>query len=250
MNKFVKKSHKGFTIIQLVIGMLIFAILTGIAFYGVSVYTKQANETRVDSDLGTFEVALKDYMLNNQNACSDGTLNLVSLNNYLTDENKVMKQGGTEAAPAATAPDEKSEVGRSVLKDPWGHEYYIVIDNNEDEPATATPGINSRDNAYIYVYTAGKDGRASDNADQKAGKTFTYKGATALVGDVKSPSFATDAIEADQKKDDSVLVVSYHDGEVYSHVYQPSDLHDDKATCTAGNYDGKFNAQIIPFIVK
>ena len=55
--------RKGFTIIQLVIGMLIFAILTGIAFFGISIYTAQANETRVASDLGTSEVAIKDYML-------------------------------------------------------------------------------------------------------------------------------------------------------------------------------------------
>ena len=37
--------------------MLIFAILTGIAFFGISIYTAQDNETRVASDLGTFEVA-------------------------------------------------------------------------------------------------------------------------------------------------------------------------------------------------
>ena len=79
--------RKGFTIIQLVIGMLIFAILTGIAFFGISIYTAQANETRVASDLGTFEVAIKDYILNNPGACSDGTLNPVGLNHYLTKEN-------------------------------------------------------------------------------------------------------------------------------------------------------------------
>ena len=256
MNKFVKKSHKGFTIIQLVIGMLIFAILTGIAFYGVSVYTKQANETRVDSDLGTFEVAIKDYMLNNANACSDGTLNVYSLNSYLTDENKVVGASG-----AALAETNKTNVlGRSVLKDPWGHEYYIRIDNNEDrtdtgaDPAAATPtkGVMSKDNAYIYVYTAGKDGRASDAADQKGAAPVKHAKETgeAATGSVVSPSAATDATEADQKKDDSVLVVSYHDGEVYSHVYQPSDLHDDKVTCDNGNYTGAFGGKEIPFIVK
>ena len=198
MNKFMKKAHKGFTIIQLVIGMLIFAILTGIAFYGVSVYTAQANETRVDSDLSTFEVAIKDYMLNNAKACSDGTLSLANLDHYLTDENKTKSTdiihalGTNETAAKFGA----SAIGVSTLTDPWGHEYRIVIANDVDADKTdhadkAADGAKGTDRAMIYVYTCGKDSKGA--------------------GD-------------DTKHDDSVLCVQYSDGEVYSRVYQPSDV--------------------------
>lgn len=198
MNKFMKKSHKGFTIIQLVIGMLIFAILTGIAFYGVSVYTAQANETRVDSDLGTFEVAIKDYMLNNADKCSDGSLSLDKLNEYLTDENKLKSTGivhELDSTQETAAKFGASEIGVSTLTDPWGHEYRIVIANDTDSDAAdaadkAAPDAKGTDRAEIYVYTCGKDSRAAGG---------------------------------DTKEDDSVLVVQYSDGEVYSRVYQPAD---------------------------
>ena len=176
MNKFMKKAHKGFTIIQLVIGMLIFAILTGIAFYGVSVYTAQANETRVDSDLSTFEVAIKDYMLNNAKACSDGTLSLANLDHYLTDENKhkdadishqLDDTNETAAAFGASA------IGVSTLTDPWGHEYRIVIANDvdagkADHADKAADGAKGTDRAVIYVYTCGKDSKAAGRDSKRA----------------------------------------------------------------------------------
>ena len=186
MNKFMKKAHKGFTIIQLVIGMLIFAILTGIAFYGVSVYTAQANETRVDSDLSTFEVAIKDFMLNNAGKCSDGKLTLDGLNAYLTDENKAAANALTGEVTLATDPAGKELGALSTLTDPWGHAYRVVIMNNTDGAADI-----GTDSAKIYVYTMGKDGKGG---------------------------------AADTKNDDSVLCVQYSDGEVFSRVYQPSDL--------------------------
>ena len=220
MNKCMKKAHKGFTIIQLVIGMLIFAILTGIAFYGVSVYTAQANETRVDSDLSTFEVAIKDYMLNNAKACSDGTLSLANLDHYLTDENKhkdadISHQldATNETATAFGA----SAIGVSTLTDPWGHEYRIVIANDVDADKAdhadkAADGAKGTDRAVIYVYTCGKDSKAAG-------------------GDTKS--------------DDSVLCVQYSDGEVFSRVYQPSDVKNGSIqapACTA--FAGKMSKTI------
>lgn len=208
MNKFMKKSHKGFTIIQMVIGMLIFAILTGIAFYGVSVYTAQANETRVDSDLGTFEVAIKDYMLNNVNKCSDGNLDLAGLNEYLTEENKVTAGSLTgevvDAAASAANKNDTTLGGKSTLKDPWGHEYRVVIMNDTDGAANI-----GTDSAKIYVYTIGKDN-----------------------------TFASD------KKDDSVLVVQYSDGEVYSRVYQPSDVKNGSIKSNEFNFEGKMSTDI------
>ena len=186
MNKFMKKAHKGFTIIQLVIGMLIFAILTGIAFYGVSVYTAQANESRVDSDLSTFEVAIKDFMLNNAGKCSDGKLTMAGLDQYLTDENKT-KTGDLSGEVTLAAEPAGKELGAlSTLTDPWGHEYRVVIMNNVDADANI-----GTDGAKIFVYTMGKDGKGGN---------------------------------VDTKGDDSVLCVQYSDGEVFSRVYQPSDL--------------------------
>ena len=208
MNKFMKKAHKGFTIIQLVIGMLIFAILTGIAFYGVSVYTAQANETRVDSDLSTFEVAIKDYMLNNVGKCSDGKLDIAGLNAYLTDENKATQKALTVAddgiAAAIKSSTEKNDAGVSTLVDPWSHAYRIVIMNDTDGAADI-----GTDSAKIYVSTMGKAGKG-----------------------------------AGDKTDDSVLCVQYSDGEVFSRVYQPSDVKNGSLKANEFAFAGKMDTGI------
>ena len=207
--------RKGFTIIQLVIGMLIFAILTGIAFFGISVYTAQANETRVASDLGTFEVAIKDYMLNNPGACSDGTLNPVGLNHYLTKENTLALNEadpnkddlGTEISVAAGVKSEAAYKKLSVLEDPWGHQYRVVIRNNADRTTEdGEYGAKGTDRAFIYVYSMGKDGKGAAN---------------------------------DSKQDDSVLCVQYSDGEVYSRSYLPSDGKNQAITAPAYTYWNK-----------
>ena len=207
--------RKGFTIIQLVIGMLIFAILTGIAFFGISVYTAQANETRVASDLGTFEVAIKDYMLNNPGACSDGTLNPVGLNHYLTKENTLALDEvdpnkddlGTEISVAAGVKSEAAYKKLSVLEDPWGHQYRVVIRNNADRTTEdGEYGAKGTDRAFIYVYSMGKDGKGASN---------------------------------DTKQDDSVLCVQYSDGEVYSRSYLPSDGKNQAIAAPAYTYWNK-----------
>ena len=207
--------RKGFTIIQLVIGMLIFAILTGIAFFGISVYTAQANETRVASDLGTFEVAIKDYMLNNPGACSDGTLNPVGLNHYLTKENALALDEtdpnkddlGSEISVAAGVKSEAAYKKLSVLEDPWGHQYRVVIRNNADRTTEEGEyGAKGTDRAFIYVYSMGKDGKGAAN---------------------------------DTKQDDSVLCVQYSDGEVYSRSYLPSDGKNQAVTAPAYTYWNK-----------
>ena len=207
--------RKGFTIIQLVIGMLIFAILTGIAFFGISVYTAQANETRVASDLGTFEVAIKDYMLNNPGACSDGTLSPVGLNHYLTKENTLALDEadpnkddlGSEISVAAGVKGEVAYKKLSVLEDPWGHRYRVVIRNNADRTTEEGEyGAKGTDRAFIYVYSMGKDGKGAAN---------------------------------DTKQDDSVLCVQYSDGEVYSRAYLPSDGKNQAITAPAYTYWNK-----------
>ena len=195
--------------------MLIFAILTGIAFFGISIYTAQANETRVASDLGTFEVAIKDYMLNNPGACSDGTLNPVGLNHYLTKENTLALDEadpnkddlGTEISVAAGVKNEAVYKKLSVLEDPWGHQYRVVIRNNADRTTEEGEyGAKGTDRAFIYVYSMGKDGKGAAN---------------------------------DTKQDDSVLCVQYSDGEVYSHTYLPSDGKNQAVTAPAYTYWNK-----------
>ena len=207
--------RKGFTIIQLVIGMLIFAILTGIAFFGISIYTAQANETRVASDLGTFEVAIKDYMLNNPGACSDGTLSPAGLNHYLTKENTIALDEadpnkddlGAEISVAVGVKGEAAYKKLSVLEDPWGHQYRVVIRNNADRTTEdGEYGAKGTDRAFIYVYSMGKDGKGAAN---------------------------------DTKQDDSVLCVQYSDGEVYSHSYLPSDGKNQAIAAPAYTYWNK-----------
>ena len=195
--------------------MLIFAILTGIAFFGISVYTAQANETRVASDLGTFEVAIKDYMLNNPGACSDGTLSPVGLNHYLTKENTLALDEadpnkddlGSEISVAAGVKGEVAYKKLSVLEDPWGHRYRVVIRNNADRTTEEGEyGAKGTDRAFIYVYSMGKDGKGAAN---------------------------------DTKQDDSVLCVQYSDGEVYSRAYLPSDGKNQAITDPAYTYWNK-----------
>lgn len=187
--------------------MLIFAILTGIAFYGISAYTAQANETRVSSDLGTFEVAIKDYMLNNVAACSDGKLTPVGLNHYLTKENTLTSDTdadddiGSEVSVSAGAGGEASYKKLSTLEGPWEHQYRVVIRNNADRQySDGEYGAKGTDRAFVYVYSMGKDGKGVAN---------------------------------DTKQDDSVLVVQYSDGEVFSKIYLPSDSKNQSVTAPA-----------------
>lgn len=197
--------HKGFTIIQIVIAMLIFAILTSIAFLGASIYITQSNETKVKSDLSAFEVALHDYMLNDAAACVGGKLTLNGANRYLTQENAVK---ASDLSSEVTADASKNDsTGVSALLDPWGHEYRILILNDRDRKSGDNEyGAKGKNRAFIYAYTAGKDGRAG---------------------------------EEDTRQDDAVLCVQYSDGEVYSKIYLPSDGSNQSVKAPAYTYWNK-----------
>lgn len=197
--------HKGFTIIQIVIAMLIFAILTSIAFLGASIYITQSNETKVKSDLSALEVALHDYMLSDAAACVGGKLTLNGANRYLTQENAVK---ASDLSGEVTADESKNDcTGVSTLLDPWGHEYRILILNDRDRKTGDNEyGAKGKNRAFIYAYTAGKDGKAG---------------------------------EEDTRQDDAVLCVQYSDGEVYSKIYLPSDGSNQSIKAPAYTYWNK-----------
>lgn len=197
--------HKGFTIIQIVIAMLIFAILTSIAFLGASIYITQSNETKVKSDLSALEVALHDYMLSDAAACVGGKLTLNGANRYLTQENAVKT---SDLSGEVTVDESKNDcTGVSTLLDPWGHEYRILILNDRDRKSGDNEyGAKGKNRAFIYAYTAGKDGKAG---------------------------------EEDTRQDDAVLCVQYSDGEVYSKIYLPSDGSNQSIKAPAYTYWNK-----------
>ena len=201
----INVKHKGFTVLQIVVAMVIFAILTGIAFLGANIYINQSNETRVKSDLTTFEVALHDYMLNDAAACASGKLTLSGINLYLTQENAVKESDLSNEVTADASKNDRT--GISNLLDPWGHEYRILILNDRDRKTGDNEyGAQGKNRAFIYAYTAGKDGRGG---------------------------------EEDTKQDDAVLCVQYSDGEVYSKIYLPSDGSNQSITVPAYTYWNK-----------
>ena len=158
-------------------------------------------------------------MLNNVGKCSDGALNAQSLNAYLTDENLVKKVDTDGVTLKALDGSESDVTGiKSTLTDPWGHNYIVEIVNNTDKGgASADKDAKiGTDSAKIFVYTMGKDGKTDTNT-----------------------------------KDDSVLVVQYSDGEVFSRVYQPSDVKNGSIqapACTA--FAGKMDKAIYAIEVK
>lgn len=145
------KKHKGFTIIQLVIAMVIFTILTGIAFFGGSVYINQARKSDAISSLNTYETAINTAISYHKAECVDGSFDISLLNRYINADYKV---------PGEETETEGKTEGESERTDEWGTPYYIKLD-----PAQRDSVSGYHKQFYFDVVCSGKDKQIGTDDD-------------------------------------------------------------------------------------
>ena len=130
MKKKLEK-RKGFTLVEMVIALLIIGILTAIAFFGGAQLIASARDSRVTSDLRSFDTAIKQMLLENPELMNaentDGAEDL--LNRYLSEELKITS-------------------GESEKTDPWGKKYKVSYSN------TARAGGSE---FYVMVVSSGEN---------------------------------------------------------------------------------------------
>lgn len=133
-------SHKGFTLVEMLAAMVIFAALVVFAFLGIKQYIAQANATRVANDLKNYETAVTAVMMNNTDKCVAGTLTIADLNKYMGNDSVITATGASTVT------------GTTALKDPWNIPYNIEI-------------VTGTKSTTVYFYTTGKDGTAATADD-------------------------------------------------------------------------------------
>jgi len=145
MNSILNRSkkahaHKGFTLLEMVIVMILIAILIVVGFRGMKQQTARANATRVANDLKNFETAVTSVMMNNTGKCADGTLAIADLNKYMSNDSPITADGTSTV---------KGTLG---LNDPWETAYNVEI-------------VHGTKTTTVYVYTTGKDTTANTADD-------------------------------------------------------------------------------------
>lgn len=153
MALYIRREHKGFTLIHLVLAMVIFCILSGIAFWGSNVYITQANYEKVDADLQMFETNIQTAIFYNKPQITKGTFCVDTLNKYLSQEFQVTQdavQGDTSYV---------ATTGTGVYNDPWGHPYHFDV---EYDTTDQTVGVK----LSVTVASAGKDAAMGTEDDR------------------------------------------------------------------------------------
>ena len=183
-----RMNHKGFTIQELLIVMMIIAILFAAGFIGRSIYIERAKMTTLRSDFNNFEYALQQALLENPTISKKTAKDqIILLNKYLAEEIKF---------DYITADDMNTLFCKK--NDPWDMPYqlYVTADNNDKtgtyDEATGNTVDNTNDNEYrVFVKCYAKNNKSSSEA-----KTLDNDDCVLLIqmvnGDVKSATYGLD----------------------------------------------------------
>ena len=201
MSKMLKKTRKGFSLVELVIAILIIAVLVAAVFAGGSIIIRNSQISRTTSDLHNFSIAVETWMNENPSlanvtkaADNYGTLNdglVKALNSRLSEDYQLTKVA--DAAPTTnitTARDANSEVYESAKTDAWGNHYYVIL-TNDDRTAVGHSDF------FVTVVSAGPNAKTAVNA----------------------------AIN----EDDVFMLCQYTDGDVASAIYDYGDVNTQNA---------------------
>lgn len=163
------KRRKGFTIIEMVIALLIIGIITAIAFFGGGQLIASARDARVTSDFRSFDVAIKQMLLENPDLMSsENTDNSETLlNKYLSEELQITS-------------------GKSSKKDPWGELYQVSF---------STASRDGGSEFYVMVVSGGENVTIVIDAleDDDLGLIVSLKD-----GNVRSETFGLKSSEFDR----------------------------------------------------
>jgi prepilin-type N-terminal cleavage/methylation domain-containing protein len=104
MNKFAARSHKGFTLVEIMIVVAIIALLAAIAVPGFLRARKRSQASRILNDLRMIDSAVDQYAIET-NRTSGATVNVTDWTNYLKKGSLLYNSGksllGTDYGPQA-----------------------------------------------------------------------------------------------------------------------------------------------------
>ena len=194
-----RTAHKGFSLVELVIAILIIAVLVAAVFAGGSVIIKNAQISRTTSDLHNFSIAVESWMnqnptianVRNNESYKKDTALYNSFNALLAEDYKLEDVANTSNITTVQAADGGDYyIYRSKKTDAWGNAYYVVFTDQERSDLEGT----KHSEFFVEVISAGP------NAKAKIGGT-------------------EDKIDGD----DIFLVGQYTDGNVVSKIYNYDD---------------------------
>ena len=124
----MKKTQRGFTLIELMIVVVIAAILAMVSTAGYGMFVDRARAARAIGDLGDIHIALQKFLLT-----------------------------GPGGLPA-----DLSVVGLDNLRDPWGNPYqYLVVEGLANNGPVRKDKNTVPVNKQYDIYSMGKDGVTS-----------------------------------------------------------------------------------------
>ena len=172
-----KRKLSAFTLIELLIVIVIIAILASVAFPVTALVMEQARKAEAKNEVSNLVNAIKMYELEygklpfqageggesdlEMDTFQDNIISVLAGYNVdgLNPREKPFYEGKTAKNPDSEKPaggmfgsDEQLQ-----LADPWGNEYYIVIDSNYDNIIQDLPGSEGDDvRTKVAVWTKGK----------------------------------------------------------------------------------------------
>jgi general secretion pathway protein G len=127
---------RGFTVIELMLGMAIVALLAGIAYPSYQRYSERARVAQAVIDIGSISAAVKAYAVDN-----------------------------------LSYPGDLDEVGKGGMKDPWGNPYqYTNLDEIKGKGKARKNKNLVPINSDFDLYSMGKDGASKGPLTAKASR--------------------------------------------------------------------------------
>jgi general secretion pathway protein G len=127
---------RGFTVIELMLGVAILAMLAGIAYPSYQRYSERARVAQAVIDIGSISAAVKGYAVDN-----------------------------------LAYPANLDEVGKAGMKDPWGYPYQYT---NLEEPKSTGKARKNKNlvplNSDFDLYSIGKDGASASALTAKSSR--------------------------------------------------------------------------------
>lgn len=169
------KKRKGFTLIEMVIALLIIGIVTAIAFFGGEQLIASARDARVTSDFRSFDIAIKQMLLENPDLMSvENTDDSEALlNKYLSEELRITGGKSSKKDPWG----ESYQVSFSTASRDGGSEFYVMVVSGGENVTIATDALEGDDLGLTVILRDGNVrsetfGLKSSNFD-RAGKKLT-----------------------------------------------------------------------------